>query len=686
MFMDVGDWHQATVEFASRAAAEQVAAGPLRAALLHADDAGLIDGWFFVRKNPCWRLRYRPATEDAHYQIGKILDELAADGQIVGWTAGIYESEAVAFGGPAAMHVAHDLFSQDSRHVLDYLSQPAALADVGRRELAILLCGVLFRAAGQDWYEQGDIWARVAEHRPQAPARRRAAQRSGLTSAMTRLMTVDAGPGGRLVAGGALSALSDWSAAFERAGQRLAALAQAGSLERGLRAVLAHHVIFFWNRLGLTYPEQAALSTLAKDIVMNDAGGAIPTTDATGPASGPLRGALADQLREHGTVRSARVEEALRTVPRHVFLPGVPVADAYADEPVYTKHDGAGVSISAASQPTVVAMMLEQLLVEPGQRVLEIGAGTGYNAGLLAHLAGPGGHVTTIDVDEDLVDGARKALANAGHPDVRVLLADGALGDPSGAPYDRLIATVGAWDLPSAWLEQIAPTGRIVVPLRLRGSISRSIAFERDGGLWRSRSIEMCTFMPLRGIGDDARRIIPLTDSGDVTLQTFREHNWDAAAFTGILEAPATEAWTGVQLAGPESFEWLDLWLTCAVDSGLLRMQAARRAIDQGLVRPQFGWGAMAAADAGSIAYLTLRPAPRAADGTSRNEVGVIGHGPAGAVITGRMVEQIRVWNREHRGANVQITVPASGRRAAPASHVVLDRPHSPIGITWLQG
>ena len=113
-------------------------------------------------------------------------------------------------------------------------------------------------------------------------------------------------------------------------------------------------------------------------------------------------------------------------MPRHVFVASVPLQQAYADDVVHTKRDSTGVAISAASQPRIVAMMLERLGVEPGQRVLEIGAGTGYNAALLAHLVGDHGRVTTIEVDADIVAGARAALTAAGCTNVRVVLGDGA--------------------------------------------------------------------------------------------------------------------------------------------------------------------------------------------------------------------------------------------------------------------
>ncbi|HWC83884.1 MAG TPA: methyltransferase domain-containing protein, partial [Pseudonocardiaceae bacterium] len=95
--------------------------------------------------------------------------------------------------------------------------------------------------------------------------------------------------------------------------------------------------------------------------------------------------------------------------------------------------------------PTVVAMMLGQLDPQPGENVLEIGAGTGYNAALLAELVGDTGQVTTIDIDLNVTAHARATLADTGYDQVRVITADGALGDPDHAPYDKIIVTVGPW-------------------------------------------------------------------------------------------------------------------------------------------------------------------------------------------------------------------------------------------------
>ncbi|MGH3813578.1 MAG: methyltransferase domain-containing protein [Pseudonocardiaceae bacterium] len=164
-------------------------------------------------------------------------------------------------------------------------------------------------------------------------------------------------------------------------------------------------------------------------------------------------------------------------------------------------------AVSSASAPGVVAGMLEQLDVAPGHRVLEIGAGTGYNAALLAHLVGAAGEVTTVDIDGEVVPRAREYLAAAGYRGVSVFCGDGEFGCAGHAPYDRIVVTAGAWDLPPAWVDQLAAGGRLVVPLRMRG-LTRSFAFEREDRYCRSRSIEDCGYVPMRGAGGVAERNI----------------------------------------------------------------------------------------------------------------------------------------------------------------------------------
>lgn len=516
---------------------------------------------------------------------------------------------------------------------------------------------------------------------------------------MHRLITTDVHPLTDPARGGPLRGHGAWFAAFELAGQSLAELARHGQLRRGLRAVLAHHVVFHANRAGLTLADQATLAALATDTVFATSGTGAQAPERTSTATkidrmttisddlsvsaDQLRGTLVDSLVSSGVIRAAGIQTAFRRTPRHLFLPAVSLEEAYADDPVYTKHDTAGVSISAASQPWTVAMMLHQLDAQPGHRVLELGAGTGYNAALLASVVGAGGHVTTIDVDTDLVEDARAHLAAAGVGNVRVVLADGARGCPAHSPYDRIIATVSAFETPTAWLDQLTPTGRLVVPLRLRGTNSRSIAFERAAHGWRSHDSQLAVFMPLRGIGDDARRTVPLTAEQDVTLQVHKDQTVDGAALTGVLDTGRHEQWTGVFFPPNVALEWMDLWLCLTLDNALMRMNVQPQATDRGQVTPMFGWGSMATTRDRDLAYLSVRPAP-AADGEKLYEVGVVGHGPTGQHLARQVAEEVRTWDKTYRDRTVHFEIPDAPVSADPtAGRFVLDRPRHPVTVVW---
>ncbi|MEV4371205.1 methyltransferase domain-containing protein [Nonomuraea sp. NPDC049637] len=229
-----------------------------------------------------------------------------------------------------------------------------------------------------------------------------------------------------------------------------------------------------------------------------------------------LRQAMVAGLRERQEIADD-VADALLAVPRHLFLPGVDPRTAYRDIPIVTRRDEHGLPVSSSSQPSVMATMLGQLGVEPGHRVLEIGAGTGYNAALLARLAGPEGRVVSLDLDAGVVRDARRNLAVAGFPQVEVVCADGVEGFAGAAPFDRVIATVGVWDLAPAWLDQLAPGGRLVVPLDL-GGVQVSVALERTGGHWAGRTVAPCGFMRLRGPSAGPESVVVLRRDPDLWL------------------------------------------------------------------------------------------------------------------------------------------------------------------------
>ncbi|GIE92773.1 protein-L-isoaspartate O-methyltransferase [Paractinoplanes rishiriensis] len=141
------------------------------------------------------------------------------------------------------------------------------------------------------------------------------------------------------------------------------------------------------------------------------------------------------------------------------------LATVYRDDVLVTKVDGR-VPVSSSSQPSLMAIMIEALRVRPGQRILEIGAGTGYNAALLASL---GATITSIDVQQDVADRARSALARAGIAGVRVEHSDGYAGRP-GERFDRIIVTVGIAGLSPHWLSQLEPAGLVIAPVDHAGT------------------------------------------------------------------------------------------------------------------------------------------------------------------------------------------------------------------------
>jgi protein-L-isoaspartate(D-aspartate) O-methyltransferase len=219
-----------------------------------------------------------------------------------------------------------------------------------------------------------------------------------------------------------------------------------------------------------------------------------------------LHRGLIDQLAGKGLLDDSRRRAAFQAVRREHFLPGVDLDRCYRDEAVTIQVGPGGAVTSSSSQPSIMARMLAQLDPQPGDHVLEIGAGTGYDAALLAHLVGPGGQVTTIDIDRSITRTADANLARAGvavhgtASNVEVCTGDGWLGVGGRAPFDRILVTAGVWDVAPAWTSQLAPGGTLVVPLWLRAGVHVAAAFTRLGeGRLLSTRVAGCDFVRLRG-------------------------------------------------------------------------------------------------------------------------------------------------------------------------------------------
>lgn len=213
-------------------------------------------GWWYMNKRPGWRIRVLDADTDA---VSELLNDLVGAGTIAAWNPALYEPEVAAFGGKTGMDIAHALFCADSAGVLDYLRRENPPLD--RRELSVLLISAMCTAAGLDWYERGDVFTRIAAMRPDPPA---AAARAALTAQLRVLLSAPTHAGSPLfAASGPAAFATPWRDAFAKAGQRFGTAATAGTLSRGLRALLAHLVIFHWNRLGLPAGTQATLAHAA---------------------------------------------------------------------------------------------------------------------------------------------------------------------------------------------------------------------------------------------------------------------------------------------------------------------------------------------------------------------------------------------------------------------------------------
>lgn len=248
-------WWQVNVEFPDPATAEQAGLHHLAPALEQADR-----GWFLMRKKGAWRCRpplpsTRAAQAAVRKQVGEALDELALTGHISRWTPVVYEPEIRAFGGSKAMAAAHTLFCADTHHLTRFLATTHRSAR--RKEVSLLLAHTLMRAAELDPFEQGDVWDRVAALRPLPSPTHLTGKICGQVH---HLLSVEPGPrAAHFSPGGAFNGYAPWAEAFHTCGRTLADLNARSHLNRGLRSVLAHHLIFHWNRLAIPGSAQAVL-------------------------------------------------------------------------------------------------------------------------------------------------------------------------------------------------------------------------------------------------------------------------------------------------------------------------------------------------------------------------------------------------------------------------------------------
>jgi protein-L-isoaspartate(D-aspartate) O-methyltransferase len=424
------------------------------------------------------------------------------------------------------------------------------------------------------------------------------------------------------------------------------------------------------------------------------------------------RAKLASSLRASGRRLSRAAQNAFAQVPRHLFVPEVGPSAAYRDDAIVIKCGPDGLPVSSSSQPAMMAIMLDQLGLEPGHKVLEIGTGTGYNAAVMAVIVGRRGGVVSVDIDGELVERARTSLAAAGYDAVIVRCSDGGYGDPAGAPFDRIIVTAGAWDIAPAWLDQLAPGGRLVLPLSIRG-IQLSVSLERSGERWLSTSACRCGFVRMLGAFAGPEAMLWIGGDRSLYVQPADGSPLDAVALRAALEGPATDVPAGVLLTDPGVLADLDLWLTLT-EVGLDRVTVFPAAggwwrqppgADPAQSAPEdepsersdlsggmaslmpFGGLVSQPTDARRLGVAMLLPA-ELGDESPDSAPGVVvrGYGPTGPALAGHLAEQAYVWDELGRpgSMDLRLSVSQPGTAILPwPGQVVLHRPNARIEVGW---
>jgi protein-L-isoaspartate(D-aspartate) O-methyltransferase len=233
---------------------------------------------------------------------------------------------------------------------------------------------------------------------------------------------------------------------------------------------------------------EAGTTTISRAVVSMDAGSTSRREALDSEPARTRREALVRSLADSGSVYDEHVLDAMRRVPRHLFVPGVPLDEAYGDWPVPI---GSGQTIS---QPTVVGEMTEALELQGGERVLEIGTGSGYQAAILSILAR---EVYTIEIVRDLGERAQKRLRELGYANVHVRVGDGYAGWPEAAPFDRIIVTAAPPEIPQALLDQLAEGGVLVAPVGEEQKPQWLVRVRKKEGKLTRERLDVVRFVPM---------------------------------------------------------------------------------------------------------------------------------------------------------------------------------------------
>ncbi|WP_285628279.1 methyltransferase, FxLD system [Kineosporia sp. NBRC 101677] len=395
-----------------------------------------------------------------------------------------------------------------------------------------------------------------------------------------------------------------------------------------------------------------------------------------------LQAAMVDRTRRRlartGMTLLPAVEQAMLNVPRHLFTDETPLQEVYGDDAVITLRDPRGLAVSSVSAPWLQAAQLTQAEVQAGDHVLEVGSG-GYNAALAREIVGPTGSVTSIDIDMLVTARARRCLAAAGYSDVEVLEHDAEFELPGGRVFDKIIVTVGLWDIPAALVSQVAEGGRLVVPLRTM-SMTRSWALDRKSDALVSRNNVLCGFVQVRGEGASAGTSVRLQQEPEVGLWCDEAQDIDAEKLAGVLDQPRAEVWSGITIPGATTVSDLDVWLATRLP-GFCQITADPRAIEAGTVDLPRPWGMPAFVEGSTLAYRRRnRPVD---EQRTRLEFGAIAHGPDSERAAQFLAEQVRAWDGAGRPAPVLTVHPKDTPDVDLPEGFHLQKRHTRLTISW---
>lgn len=401
-----------------------------------------------------------------------------------------------------------------------------------------------------------------------------------------------------------------------------------------------------------------------------------------------------DQLKEKGFIQSPQVEAAFRAVPRHLFVPNVSADEAYRDVPIGTiKKDGRVVSSSTA--PGLMAQMLEQLDLKPGHKVLEIGAGTGFNASLMAHIVGSERQIVAIDLDPEITEGAIEHVKQAGFENrVKIICRNGALGDEENAPYDRIILTVELADIAPAWFDQLKDGGLLEIPLELTQldsvlEYAPTIVFEKKGDQLESKHLRRSGFMRFRGPNEvktqDLHQIL-----GIPNLSVITPVNIDTNTIAEALNKESIDLPTDLTLTYPELYG-LNLWFAlrmpnyCNTYATEDSMKLARY-----FTRDSRSYSSIGLCSKDSLSVLTVQEELKSKEGSTQVIVKTYGDDQS---LADQVKVQMMEWDKAGRpfafdqdwqmqGVKIE-AFPKDSQVEPKSNSVVLEKQFSKLLISW---